>query len=310
MRGMTPLGPIIVAKTIGGNGGGDGLTDAVKQALLKCFDDVAWTSPEAKAADMAELQAAMSPLNGIEAVYTQSGAVYTTMPLDLLKADLVVTAIYEGGDPITLDASDYSLSGTLEAGVSTITVTYSEKTTTFDVTVTADTVLWQTKNQSVSGGNVTTNDTLLCDTDKDWSIAYDVDILTNPGSGDASKFALARVISENGTTFALRVYKYTNGTYAFQYMGTYQNNLGSVEIGRLRFVVTHEKESGEASIKLRKGTGDPASKTISHAFTASSKALVLGYSTGENQLPQCTLNEVTVYGRVLSADEINYFLGV
>lgn len=76
-------------------------------------------------------------LSSISAVYTQSGTVYTDDTLDSLKADLVVTAVYSDSSTQTVPAADYTLSGTLTSGTSTITVSYGGKTTTFSVTVTA-----------------------------------------------------------------------------------------------------------------------------------------------------------------------------
>ena len=75
-------------------------------------------------------------LSSISASYTQSGVVYNTDTLDSLKTDLVVTAVYSDSSTQTVPAADYTLSGTLTAGTSTITVAYGGKTTTFDVTVT------------------------------------------------------------------------------------------------------------------------------------------------------------------------------
>ena len=74
----------------------------------------------------------------ITATYTQSGTVYDTDSLDSLKADLVVTANYSGGTSDTVPSTDYTLSGTLTEGTSTITVSYANLTTTFTVTVTHD----------------------------------------------------------------------------------------------------------------------------------------------------------------------------
>ena len=71
----------------------------------------------------------------ITATYTQSGTVYDTDSLDSLKADLVVTANYSGGTSETVPSTDYTLSGTLTVGTSTITVTYAGLTDTFSVTV-------------------------------------------------------------------------------------------------------------------------------------------------------------------------------
>lgn len=74
-------------------------------------------------------------LVSISAVYTQSGTVYDTDTLDSLKADLVVTASYDNGTTQTV--TEYTLSGTLSVGTSTISVAYSGKTATFTVTVSA-----------------------------------------------------------------------------------------------------------------------------------------------------------------------------
>lgn len=81
-------------------------------------------------------------LSSISAVYTQSGTVYDTDTLDSLKADLVVTAHYSDSSTQTVPAADYTLSGTLTAGTSTITVSYGGKTATFSVTVTAWDLNW------------------------------------------------------------------------------------------------------------------------------------------------------------------------
>ena len=75
-------------------------------------------------------------LVSISAVYTQSGTVYDTDSVDSLKADLVVTATYSDSSTETIPSTDYTLSGTLTAGTSTITVVYGGKTATFNVTVT------------------------------------------------------------------------------------------------------------------------------------------------------------------------------
>lgn len=75
-------------------------------------------------------------VSSISAVYTQSGTVYDTDSLDDLKDDLVVAATYEGGATGVIPSTDYTLSGTLAVGTSTITVSYGGKTATFTVTVT------------------------------------------------------------------------------------------------------------------------------------------------------------------------------
>lgn len=73
-------------------------------------------------------------LQSITATFTQgSTVIYTDSSLDDLKPHLVVTANYS--DATTATVTNYTLSGTLATGISTITVSYGGKTTTFNVTV-------------------------------------------------------------------------------------------------------------------------------------------------------------------------------
>lgn len=109
------------------------LDDSFKDALLNCFANVAWATEDGQQYYDA-LEAALYPLDHITAVYTQSGTVYDTDSLDSLKADLVVTAFYQGGGSKVV--TTYTLSGTLTEGTSTITVSYGGKTDTFTVSVT------------------------------------------------------------------------------------------------------------------------------------------------------------------------------
>lgn len=75
-------------------------------------------------------------LQSITAVFNQGSAViYTDSSLNDLKQYLTVTARYSDGTTQTV--TGYTLSGTLVAGTSTITASYSGKTATFNVTVTS-----------------------------------------------------------------------------------------------------------------------------------------------------------------------------
>ena len=113
-----------------------GLSEDAKIALLACFEHVAWTDEHGQDYYDA-LYDALYPTTGlvsISAVFTQGGAViYPTTPLNDLKAYLVVTGHYNDGTSKTI--TDYALSGTLEVGTSTVTVSKEGKTTTFNVTV-------------------------------------------------------------------------------------------------------------------------------------------------------------------------------
>lgn len=148
-------------------GGGSGLTADLKAALDQLAQKVAYIDEDGQTYYDALHNALYPPasLSSISCVYTQSGTVYDTDSLNDLKSDLVVTAHYDNGT--TSVVTNYTLSGTLVAGTSTITVSYGGKTTTFTVTVThasdpseewTDGVPYSytlVANEYVSSGNIT-----------------------------------------------------------------------------------------------------------------------------------------------------------
>ena len=76
-------------------------------------------------------------LKSISASFEQGQTtIYAGSSLDSLKSVLKVSGLYMDSSTEPLSATEYTLSGTLNAGISTITVTSEGKTTTFDVTVT------------------------------------------------------------------------------------------------------------------------------------------------------------------------------
>ncbi len=75
-------------------------------------------------------------VTGINVTYTQTQTVYADTPLDDLKQDLIVKAVYRGGKEKTVE--DYTLSGTLSVGTSTITVSYHGYDETIQVEVTSE----------------------------------------------------------------------------------------------------------------------------------------------------------------------------
>lgn len=120
-------------------GGGSGLTDEVKNALLACFRGVAWRGDADPETLYGALDNALNPpadLASISVVYS-GGTVDAGASLESLKTDLTVTAHYTDSTSETVTA--YTLSGNLaEIGEQTITVTYGGKTATFTVTITSD----------------------------------------------------------------------------------------------------------------------------------------------------------------------------
>ena len=128
--------------------GGLGFSEDFKEALLACFAHVAWADEHGQDYYDA-LEEALYPgpapvtLVSITADYEQDRPIYDTDDLDAIKVsdDLTVTANYSDGTSVVLDDDDYTISGTLTVGTSTITVSYGGKTTTFNVVVSAGQLL-------------------------------------------------------------------------------------------------------------------------------------------------------------------------
>lgn len=114
-----------------------GDTAAFKVAILQLAQKVAYIDEYGQNYydDLYDALYPPVPLASISAVFNQGSAVvYDTNTLDDLKPMLTVTATYE--DQTTGVVTNYTLSGTLTVGTSVITVSYRDKTTTFNVVVT------------------------------------------------------------------------------------------------------------------------------------------------------------------------------
>ena len=111
----------------------------MRDTLIALLQHVAYTTSEAHEYFESFRQAweLDDTISRITAVYTQNGNVYSTDTLSSLRNNLVVTAYYENNISNIVDT--YNLSGELQAGISTITVTYAGVSTTFNVTVTSGT---------------------------------------------------------------------------------------------------------------------------------------------------------------------------
>lgn len=110
--------------------------------------DIKWTvtqdTCEAKLLMLAEAASGVSPvpptptptLEKIEAAFNAGGnTIYDNMSVDDLKQYLTVVAFYSDNTQQTLSSNDYTLSGSLVAPSSTITVSYEGETATFTVAV-------------------------------------------------------------------------------------------------------------------------------------------------------------------------------
>lgn len=181
-----------------------GLSEEAKQALLDCFENVAWINGDGRNYYDALYAALYSSANlvSISAVFTQSdNVIYDTDSLDTLKHYLVVTATYS--DSSTDTVTNYTLSGTLTAGTSTITVTYVGKTTTFNVTVTHRAATLTGIDAVFTPGSHTVYDTDSLDSLKDYLVVtahYDDSSTATVASTD---YTLSGTLAEGTSTITV-----------------------------------------------------------------------------------------------------------
>ena len=138
--------------------GGLGFSDEFKEALLVCFEQVAWKTTNAQPY-ISALETALYPevhLSSITAAYEQDRPIHPDSSMTEIKYDLVVTANYSDGSSEVLSDSDYEVSGALNIGTSALTVTYETKTAEIEVTVTGYTYSLASGTHTFS----TTNDTI------------------------------------------------------------------------------------------------------------------------------------------------------
>ena len=205
--------------------GGLGFSDEFKEALLACFNGVAWATTGGQAL-VDDLEAALYPevhLVSITAAYDQDRPIYDTDSLDLVRLDLVVTANYSDGTSEQLADDAYTLTGTLVAPSSTITVGYGGKTAEIEVIVTGAVLpegytrieyVERPSGTGTSGGYNTTG-FMLNGTD-DAVIKMGVMLKATPFSDAGGYFLACRQTNNNNTVgFGIYALKDTSAIGAF-----------------------------------------------------------------------------------------------
>lgn len=260
---------------------GSGLTADVKEALLTCFEHVAWTDEHGQEYVDA-LEAALYPpanLVSISATYTQSGAVYDTDSLDDLKEDLVVIARMDDGS--SQEVSTYTLTGSLTAGTSTITVTYGGKTANFTVTVTE----WVT---SISA--VYTQSGTVYNTDSLDDLKEDLVVTASFGDGTSetvSDYTLSGTLAVGTSTitvsyygktdtFSVTVTQFVNGLVDGTYNGgggPYTINNNEITVGTVTASYKNTNVPLKAPIELHNGDSVKFTTTCSNPDVSKSKSI-------------------------------------
>lgn len=139
------------------------LTEDIKTSLLNCFSHVAWINEDGQDYYDA-LEAALYPSEypKIVAIFNPGqNTIYTDDTLDSLKQYLTVTYFEtEESTGTVVSSANYTLSGALVVGISTITVAYNNLTTSFKINNVVDfynIATWSTSDLlSVNLGNIVT----------------------------------------------------------------------------------------------------------------------------------------------------------
>lgn len=233
----------------------------------------------------------------ITATYTQSGTVYDTDSIDSLKTDLVVTANYAGGTSETVPSSDYTLSGTLTEGTSTITVSYAGLTDTFSVTVTA--VPPYTFYDYIQGdGTAYINTGLLASTY--CTNDYEQEVKVAGHTTESSK-AVCGARQQWGTANARGVW-HTNATYSQTYCG---KDTGYTMTGSSLDVPVVIKTTTDKKIYCDEALVDTATGAVS--ITHTGPITLFAECTSGNGSGYATISGTNAYAGAFSKSRIYYF---
>ena len=192
-------------------------------------------------------------LSSISAIYTQgSNTVYPSDNLNNLKSNLVVNATYS--DSSTEVVTNYTLSGKLTVGTSIITVTYLDKTTTFNVTVSDEPTSNYTEYKEFDSSTQTKN-TSFVNIYNDATIdglrkAYLTEIR---GSDEA-------IGTENG-----------DGTYSFKLTSTNLNMYTGNKYENKELVLSTDNEYNDIGITIPKGSTVRCDYDFTKATTIASR---------------------------------------
>ena len=259
------------------------LPQEAKEALLECFKHVAWKDKSGiECFNRLEASLNAKVLQSIAAVYTQTGTVYDTDSLDSLKSDLVVTAYYDDGTSVAV--TGYTLSGGLTEGISTVTVTYGEKTTAFAVTVTLETheVLYQLPNVPITftGTQSQCIDSGFTLFPEDRDLTMTISFTPTNSANNRTLFYAGETVSpyysvtiRSGNQTPKGVWKWASKGETDESGGRQLTNIKLNEVNKI--VVRHHA----------KITEDPTEQTFEIAYynATTGKTEVVGHASGINQ---------------------------
>lgn len=252
-------------------------------------------------------------LTGISAVYTQTRTIYDTDNLSDLVNDLVVTASYDNGTTATLTDSQYTLSGILEEGNSTIVASYGGFTASFAVRVShLDTTLIyslpEPKTFNGTSDYVNTGASPFA-TDSDFTL-----VTTFKANVTQNKFCSVWASGDDNNQLMLRPTDATTGVWV-----TYGGGKTSAYLGAgvtitsdddvVRYIFRHKTGQKYEVFASVNGTVQYNGTQIGVAnMTTTPIEIRLGMSYANRTYFTGTINEFMVYSRALTDQEIAAYL--
>lgn len=293
----------------------DKFTVGMKQALLDVLSKVAFVDEDGQ--DYIEnLEKAFyidSNVASISAVFTQPNTdILPTTPLNDLKENLVVTATMLDGTTATVNSSDYSITGSLTGGYSTLTVHYSGKTTTFDclVVYVLPAAVTLTETDNIDTGWATTYADMI-------TVCCDVTVTGFHGSSYYNML-WTTYVSTAGDAYVSLQTMLAGSEYRLWGAGiSFDNCYGNItgENQRVRIVATLNMTTGSITNKLYNVTND-VSKSLSNTYNvnyikSNGRHIFIGHPDQEGGGIfglQGTVNSFKVYGRALTTAEVDAYL--
>ena len=285
-------------------------TDNMKNAILNVLSKVAFIDENGQEyiEDLADVFFADGVLS-ISAVFTQpSGDITTETPLNNLKSNLVVTATMQDQTTVTVAPEEYTLSGTLTGGKSTVTVEYSGKTTTFDCLVVyelAEATAFDGTNKVLTGWQTAYAEKL--------SICGDITLTSYTGGGTADMI-FSTIVGSEANYVGLCARLTAQGAYELWGAGiTYSNRSGNITGAneRIRFVAVVDTTTNNINMNFYNVT-NAVTRTRSNTYT-DALAIEHEISIGKPSASYAgfigTANNFKVYGRELTSGEISQYLG-
>jgi hypothetical protein len=177
--------------------------------------------------------------------------------------------------------------------------------------------LYELKNQTVTRGQQYSSLVAPFAKDKACTILFDFTNTENPTSTPADRWKPIMCYDAGASLYALMIGKASSTSSNFIAWFFIPSSGDAVAVypssptaGRHRIAITHNANSNSATLKYKEDNGSVVTVNLSSTYQDSNAILNFGgAANGGHSLPAGTINLAQVWDRILTADEINTFMG-